>query len=87
MKQDLVNGKIHKLTMFWSENMRGTDHVGELIMWQNNIKTEYKEMQGGSWPQSLIRLTGAEGQRCSHEGIRTLKSSCKQSCNVWEYQL
>ena len=84
MKQDLVNGKIHKLTMFWSENMRGTDHVGELIMWQNNIKTEYKEMQGESWPHGLLRLTEAE-ERLSHEATRNLKSSCKQSCNVWEY--
>jgi hypothetical protein len=81
MKQDLVNGKIHKLNAFWSENMRGTDHLGELIMWQNNIKTEYKEMQGESWPHSLLRLTKAEG-RCSHEAIRNVKSSCKQSCNV-----
>jgi hypothetical protein len=83
MKQDLTNGKIHKLTMFWSENMRGTDHVGELIMWQNNIKTENKEIQGESWPHSLIRLTEAEG-RCSHEAIRNLKGSGKQSCNVCE---
>ena len=84
MKQDLINGKILKLTMFLSENMRGTDHVAELIMWQNNIKTEDKEMQGESWPHSLLRLTEAEG-RCSHEAIKNLKNSGKQSCNVCEY--
>jgi len=60
MKQALVNGKILKLTMFWSENIRGTDQVGEMIMWQNNIKTGYKEMKSESWPHSLIPPTEAE---------------------------
>ena len=53
----------------WSENMSGTGHVGEMIMGQNNIKTEYEEMQGECWPRSLLRLTEAEG-RCSHEATR-----------------
>jgi hypothetical protein len=39
--------------MLWSEKMRGKDGVRKLIMWQNNIKSEYKEMRGESWSQCL----------------------------------
>jgi hypothetical protein len=44
MKQELADGKMHKLTTLCLGNMKGRDNFGELTMWQNHIKMDNTEI-------------------------------------------